>query len=138
MERDFKGIWIPKEIWEKFNCKAAVLICAYRENKSLISKAEKEYLKENGLLIRNTNLPYSIKDILSNKSPQSGIGVESCEWCKCKTIILHEHHFPIPKKDGGNETVKICPNCHYEFHYLMDYEYKLTDEILNLLKEGER
>ena len=42
----------------------------------------------------------------------------TCEWCNNDCYILHEHHFPIPKKQGGKEIVKICPNCHYTFHSL--------------------
>lgn len=39
-----------------------------------------------------------------------------CEWCGAKTSILHNHHYPIPKRLGGKEIVKICPNCHSKFH----------------------
>ena len=45
-------------------------------------------------------------------------GDKVCEWCGGKTHVLHEHHYPIPRSKGGTETVSICPNCHYEFHYL--------------------
>ena len=43
-----------------------------------------------------------------------------CEWCDEESFILQEHHYPIQKKDGGKDVVKICPNCHYTFHYLKD------------------
>ena len=57
----------------------------------------------------------SIKDqILSEK----GEGEKTCAWCGCKTTLLHKHHFPIPKRMGGKETVEICSNCHNEFHVL--------------------
>lgn len=61
-------------------------------------------------------LPYEkIKEqILSNK----GDGEKTCAWCGCKTTILHRHHYPIPKRMGGTETVDICSNCHGEFHLL--------------------
>ena len=51
-------------------------------------------------------------DVLTDK----GEGEKICEWCGCKTTILHNHHFPIPKRLGGKEVVHICSNCHTEFH----------------------
>lgn len=51
-------------------------------------------------------------EIMSNK----GNGDKVCEWCGCKTSVLHNHHFPIPKRLGGKEVVHICSNCHHEFH----------------------
>jgi hypothetical protein len=45
---------------------------------------------------------------------------EECEWCKKRSYILHEHHYPILRKDGGKEIVKICPNCHSLYHYLLE------------------
>ena len=47
-----------------------------------------------------------------------GIGNRVCEWCGCKTTILHRHHYPIARKDNGTKVVNICANCHYEFHHL--------------------
>ncbi len=40
-----------------------------------------------------------------------------CEWCGEKNLILHKHHYPIPKSKGGTKTVNICPNCHYNYHF---------------------
>jgi hypothetical protein len=58
-------------------------------------------------------------DIISAKKMNGlGIGNKICSWCGCKTIVLHEHHYPIQLKDNGTETVLICPNCHSEFHKL--------------------
>lgn len=44
--------------------------------------------------------------------------LNKCEWCGENSVVLQEHHYPIPKSKGGTETVNICPNCHYGFHYL--------------------
>ena len=52
------------------------------------------------------------QELLSEKED----GGKICEWCGCKTTVLHKHHYPIPKRDGGKETVNICSNCHMEFH----------------------
>lgn len=43
----------------------------------------------------------------------------TCSWCNGGCAWLHRHHFPIAKKDGGVDTVEICPNCHTDFHYLV-------------------
>lgn len=51
-------------------------------------------------------------EILSEKET----GNKICEWCGCKTTVLHKHHHPVPKRLGGTETVNICSNCHGEFH----------------------
>lgn len=56
--------------------------------------------------------------ISGKKMKGMGIGNKTCEWCECNTTVLHNHHFPIPRKLRGVETVNICPNCHYEFHHL--------------------
>ncbi len=45
-----------------------------------------------------------------------GYGDKVCEWCGVKTTVLEEHHYPIPRADGGKEVVHICPTCHREFH----------------------
>lgn len=53
-----------------------------------------------------------IKEDIVNDSGEKKV----CEWCGCKTTILHKHHYPIPKRLGGKEVVNICPTCHYGFH----------------------
>lgn len=50
-----------------------------------------------------------------------------CSWCHGSTIVLHNHHFPIPKSEGGTKTVVICPNCHMEYHMLIQGVYILTE-----------
>lgn len=45
---------------------------------------------------------------------------EICSWCQGRSFKLHNHHYPISKKDGGLKTVRICANCHQEFHFLVD------------------
>lgn len=79
----------------------------------LDSLAKKKLIKINKLNV------YEIKKELEAKNMQGkGIGSNTCTWCKCKTYILHAHHFPIRKEAGGNVTVDICPSCHQEFHFL--------------------
>ena len=59
--------------------------------------------------------------LMKKKLNGYGFGNNQCEWCGIKTTILHKHHYPIQKKDGGINVVNICPNCHHEFHYC-DFE----------------
>jgi hypothetical protein len=59
--------------------------------------------------------------ILKAKTPQRlEPGHETCSWCQCETLTLNEHHYPVRKAHGGTKTVRICANCHAEFHYLTD------------------
>lgn len=39
-----------------------------------------------------------------------------CEWCNQNVYLIEEHHYPIPKRQGGTDVVKICPTCHRTFH----------------------
>ena len=41
---------------------------------------------------------------------------EECNWCG-KEEELISHHYPIPSKDKGKETVSICHTCHKAYHY---------------------
>lgn len=43
---------------------------------------------------------------------------KKCEWCNEYVAFLEEHHYPIPKRNGGDKVVSICPNCHTNFHKL--------------------
>lgn len=82
---------------------------------------ENENDNDDSSSVRMTNRPAygqtyeNIKDqLLKNK----GEGGKMCAWCGCKTSSLHKHHYPIPKRMGGIETVEICSNCHTEFHVM--------------------
>ena len=46
-------------------------------------------------------------------------GEEVCEWCNNAFESLESHHFPVPKRNGGKDIVRICHTCHHKFH---DYE----------------
>jgi CRISPR/Cas system-associated protein Cas10 (large subunit of type III CRISPR-Cas system) len=87
-------------------------------NEKAVSRAVKELLQSN-IVRRKSYDPYEIKKILMEKHLYgAGVGEELCSWCGVKTIILVDHHFPIQKQFGGEETVEICPNCHQEYHIL--------------------
>lgn len=77
-------------------------------------------LKKAGYIAFEKFTPYEIQNILSKKHLDGrGIGDKTCPWCNGKTIVLHEHHFPVPKSLGGTDTIFICPGCHYEYHHLV-------------------
>ena len=70
-------------------------------------------------------------DILCKKSRQQttvdSLFVNECEWCRADVPVVHAHHHPIPKSKGGTETGSICPNCHAEYHFLVQPRYCLTE-----------
>lgn len=79
-----------------------------------------------------------VVSLLSQKTPQHVGSGKKCNWCKGTTHILQQHHYPVPRKDGGDKVVSICPNCHYEFHYLIrENFYQLTDVGIKLCAEAE-
>lgn len=80
-------------------------------------------LEIKGLIAKVKYSPTEAKELISGKTPQSLrlLGFTTCcEWCNGSTVVLQEHHYPVPKSQGGTETVFICPNCHSEFHQLVD------------------
>ena len=60
-------------------------------------------------------------DFLNKKNSSEG-----CLFCGYNGVAIDEHHYPIRKKDGGKETIRLCANCHREFHFLADYKRKIT------------
>lgn len=99
-------------------------------------------LKKNGYIDRLQNSYKSIKEMVKTNNSNKGVGNKICEWCGIKTFVLCEHHFPIPKRDGGNKTVNICPNCHNNFHfiestkiYLLLIDNKIFNQSKKILKE---
>lgn len=72
-------------------------------------------IKAEGYLQERSCDPESLRERVINSHHLKN---KYCEWCKGQSIVLHEHHYPIPKRLGGTETVSICPNCHYGYHNL--------------------
>lgn len=62
---------------------------------------------------------------------------EFCPWCGKEKTHFHNHHWPVTKKEGGKQTVRICVDCHAAFHgqsyivscmsckCLADYHYRV-------------
>lgn len=145
-------IFVPTNLIRNINSSVLILLVEIFYRKYLgieinpNPKKEKNYhsiniLIKEGFLKKQTRQDvYTIKDfIIANhkaqyKEKQIDIINESyCEWCNIDTFILHKHHFPLPRSKGGVETVKICPNCHYSFHNIVDNdELEITDKTINI------
>lgn len=133
MNRDFKGVWIPKEIWEAEDLKLTekvLLADVYIEEDKPICKVyeygEMVGVSKHRLSVLKRNLTkkgyikkvdYTYKELKEAVLKYKGIK-KKCEWCGKESIVLNEHHYPIPRREGGTEVVNICPNCHYAFHFL--------------------
>jgi hypothetical protein len=131
MQRDFKGVWIPREILAKYGVLTTAIVNVYYGLK--ISGNERVRLKKSKLLKPPDYSQEEIKSIISQKNFTGlGIGHYICDWCKIKTTSLHQHHYPIKKSNGGNSVVSICPNCHQEYH---DLEGKMKLELIDGLQE---
>lgn len=126
----FKGYFIPQEIWNDTRLNSIDKMIASLEVNGLKNRTNKEIsdflaisprylargfdkLKKLGYIVENNFTYEEIKEIVIKEKENAKF---LCEWCGCKCNILNEHHYPIPKSKGGTETVKICPNCHTEFH----------------------
>ncbi len=92
--------------------------CMDTTKRCIDSLKEKEVLKKKF----TTDNYKEIKELMLSNLNNGGY---KCEWCGNKTNIIHEHHYPVPKRLGGTDTVSICPNCHYEFHFY-EHTYELN------------
>ena len=130
-KRAFKGVWIPAEIWlnENLTIQEKVFLAVikmdfnFKNNKEFaefmklspnrIAEIKKSlYLK--CYIDKKILKPKEIKNVILKGDNKN----KTCEWCNNKVAILQEHHYPVLRKDGGTETVSICPNCHYTYHHL--------------------
>lgn len=97
-----------------YNYSITEIIMSNQYNKQTISKIKKSLIKKGYIDNNETHDAWQAKlNVLLNKD--TGI---KCEWCGIKTNAIQEHHFPITKANGGKNIVRICPNCHSEFHKL--------------------
>ncbi len=139
LSRNFKGVWISRQILDDdfFKCVQILEIAQYMTGERAFCNIDWPFLEKNGYVIKKSDCPHAIKEfIISSKIPQkykSKIAVRTCSWCEAESCILHAHHFPFKKSQGGIVNVNICPNCHAEFHFLENY-YVFTDKILDHIK----
>lgn len=86
----------------------------YNVNKISISHWMKNLVNQGYITVsQDENI---VSELKNKKMDGFGYGDQECSWCKVKTSVLHNHHYPIPKMSGGTDTIDICPNCHHEFH----------------------
>lgn len=93
--------------YKEISCKAKI-------SKRTTQKAVSGLLK-NKYIRKLTDLE-KFNYLNSKNLNNSETGFIKCAWCKINTNIIHEHHYPISRSNGGNNVVKICPNCHSDFH----------------------
>ena len=72
-------------------------------------------IKSEGYLQERSCDPESLRERVINSHHLKN---KYCEWCEGQSIVLHEHHYPTPRRLGGQDVVNICPNCHYGYHNL--------------------
>lgn len=89
------------------------LLCI--SNKKTIYKKIEKFKKLNILHIEKMN-DTEVYNLLNKKNSKKG-----CLFCGYDKCSLDNHHYPIRTKDGGKDTIKLCPNCHRRFHDLADY-----------------
>lgn len=123
-----KQITVPLVRNNKYKQDLWYLVCVFVQYPELLTKKDIRKLKFRGVISRAPMNPFAIRDLLCKKKQTVKIGTLPCAWCKCKTVVLHAHHFPVHKCMGGKKTVGICPNCHAEYHYLMDTHYELKKQ----------
>lgn len=87
----------------------------YISNKKTIYKKIQK-LKDLKLISFTKLSDKQVYDILNKSDSKDG-----CLFCGYNRCSLDKHHYPIRAKDGGKDTIKLCPNCHRRFHELADY-----------------
>jgi hypothetical protein len=123
-KENFEGVWVPRSLIKKAGATLAMKLSAFYLGVFTLSNDDKNKSVRLGLLSEKKLTTNEIVNILKRKVKQQihidASRIYPCEWCKSSTVILHRHHFPIPKHKGGKLTVSICPNCHCEFHILQN------------------
>lgn len=137
---------IIREIGGEFYSVAARLSFGQIRQKTGISSDEtinsaiKQLVSESYISVERCEVdPYEAAAKIQTKVPQYfQDGNMTCEWCKCKTLALQKHHYPIAAKDGGNDTISICANCHFEYHVLVDKtSYWLGTSLINPERQND-
>lgn len=107
-----------------------VLINHFYHNQE-ISLKDWKYFESKGMAERISLSNEEILFIIQSKKPQFlEKATKICDWCCGTSFVLHSHHYPKKKSCGGETTVNICPNCHYEYHYLSDITYRIKKEFV--------
>lgn len=101
-------------------------------------KSRLNKLVEDGLVKLKTFDSSYAANLCSQKSPYDlPFGDKICKWCRSITVILHYHHYPIKKSEGGTEIIGVCPSCHYEHHHLTDNSfYEPSDKLIQMFEDS--
>jgi len=111
-----------------------------RARNSIANLHGKEYIQT----VRPNNLKEKIFALIKGKQHRYSFAPYSyfamtCTLCNGDSFILESHHFPTSKKNGGEETIDICPNCHREYHSLLNRKWlmlnKRQESLIDYLEE---
>lgn len=97
-------------------------------SRTINSLIKKDYIEK--------KINYSDDEVF-NILKKSNLYEKCCIFCGYSKSTLDEHHYPIRAKNGGTKTIKLCANCHREFHELADYNRTLifTDKTKRLIND---
>lgn len=99
------------------------------------TQKDKQLLKKAGILEMKHYSQSEVVRMIKERDFHNCIP-KRCEWCGKETLVIHDHHFPIPKAAGGKEVVKICPTCHFEYHLLISGNYEMKSDYLRGVENG--
>lgn len=123
--RNFKFLFSMKEVKKQLCLQSKKL----SDKKSFMRKIKEIIKKTKAFNFCNLTDEDAVKILRLNKNNFNFRFDSNCGWCEVQCYVLEDHHYPIRKKDGGQKIVKICSNCHKNFHALTDY--KIFIEVLN-------
>lgn len=132
------SVFFPVDFAVKVGANKIFKIWGHLSGNEKLKQRELKELAKLGFFKKEKYTKEEILKLLKSKCPQTLKNVHEklinyCEWCQCETLVLNDHHYPLSKKEGGKETVKICASCHYEYHYLEKcYTFTPSEEIQNL------
>lgn len=92
----------------------------FRETKSSISRSINDLIRKGYLKRHETYTDIEAFELLNSSNSVNG-----CLFCGFNRCTLDKHHYPIRAKDGGLDTINLCPNCHRMFHEFTDYNRRV-------------
>ena len=105
------------------------LCCSKTNVYKLLNNLKKKNLIK---IIKSKKSDEEVYKILNKKNSPTG-----CLFCGYdKFDCLDKHHYPIRHKNGGTETINLCPNCHRRFHVMAgDVCIRITIKFLKGVKD---
>lgn len=140
-----KTVYLPVELLKKYGAEPIGIIGMFFYEDEEPSNSQWKRLEKLGLSEKFSFKEDAIVKFLKEKSPQTYLSNSSirdyiflkiCDWCNSESALLHEHHYPVSRKNGGKNIVEICPSCHCEFHHLTDrIRYRICPEIIEIFEK---